>query len=100
HCRRPALTVTIDVTARLELPQERAAALAARAGIQDQSHPGEPRTERRLRLCARLAGRVTRALGEAGGIRLPVKARPGPQPGQVVVADTWRRRRQAAALAP
>ena len=96
---RPAVKLTIDARVWLELPDERAAALAARAGIDDQALPGGPGTDRRLRLCARLAGRVVRALGDAAGMRLPVRARPGPQPGQVVVAYPWRRRREAEALA-
>jgi cyanophycin synthetase len=96
---RPAVKLTIDVGAWLELSQERVSMLAARAGLRDQAHPGEPGTERRLRLCARLAGRLVRAVGEAAGVRLPARARPGPQPGQVVVAYTWRHRRRAEALA-
>ena len=96
---RPAVKLTVDARLWLELPDERAAALAARAGIEDQALPGGPGTDRRLRLCARLAGRVVRALGDAAGMRLQVRARPGPQPGQVVVAYPWRRRREAEALA-
>src|SRR2546429_1768907 len=96
---RPAVKLTIDARVWLELRDERAAALAARAGIEDQALPGGPGTDRRLRLCARLAGRVVRALGDAAGMRLPVRARPRPQPGQGVVAYPWRRRREAEAPA-
>ena len=96
---RPAVKLTLDVTGWLALAADRAAAQAARAGLPGPIPAGEPGSSRRLRLAARLAGRLTRVLAEASGIRLAVRARTGPAPGQIVVAYPWRRRRVAEALA-
>ena len=96
---RPAVKLTLDLSGWLALAVDRAAAQAARAGLPESLHPGEPGSSRRLRLGARLAGHLTRTLAEAAGTSLAVRARPGAAPGQVVVAYPWRHRRAAEALA-
>ncbi|MDP9342664.1 MAG: Mur ligase family protein [Actinomycetota bacterium] len=104
---RPAIKLTLAVPAWMALPEERAAALAARLGLPSGpgARPGTPGTVHRRRFAARLAGHLTRRLAAATGTNLAVRSRAGPEPDQVVVAYPWRRRnaaevfgREAAAL--
>src|SRR5205823_920816 len=61
-------------------------------------NPGPPGSDHRRRFLVRLAAHVTRTVAAASGKRIAVRARPGPEPDQVVVAFPWRRRSAAEAL--
>jgi cyanophycin synthetase len=61
--------------------------------------PGTAGSEQRRRTAARVAATLTRRIAvEAGARRLAVRARSGPEAGQIVVAFPWRRRGTAEAL--
>jgi cyanophycin synthetase len=95
---RPAIKLTLQVPGLLALPEERAAAAAAAIGLPAGS-PGAPGGEQRRRFATRLLAQlVRRTAGAAGVRRLAVRARPGAEPGQVVVAYPWRRQHAAEAL--
>jgi cyanophycin synthetase len=96
---RPTIKLTLSVPGWLDLPEEKAVAVAERLGLRGAHRPGRPRSAQRLRFAARTAAHVTRALADATQTRLAVRARPGPEPDQVVVAFPWRRRAAAEALA-
>jgi cyanophycin synthetase len=93
---RPAVKVTLGVAGWLAAPAERVEWAMERAGA--TGRPGKPGSDLRRRTIARLAGRLTWRLARASAIRLAVRARPGPEPDQVVVAFPWRRRTAAEAL--
>jgi cyanophycin synthetase len=94
---RPAIKLTLDVAGLLGLPEERAAAAAARVGL--RGTPGPPGGEQRRRFATRLLARLVRGVAAASGVRaLAVRSRPGPEPSQVVVAYPWRRLHAAEAL--
>ena len=93
---RPAVKVTLGVAGWLAAPEDRVESAMRRTGA--TGRPGRPNSDLRRRTIARLAGRLTWRLARASGIRLAVRARPGPEPDQVVVAFPWRRRKAAEAL--
>jgi len=93
---KPAVKVTIAVPGWVEATEDRAATAAEEAG--HAFRPGAPGSEQRLRFVARLAAHLTRELAQESGTRLAVRARPGPEREQVVVAFPWRRRGAAEAL--
>jgi cyanophycin synthetase len=93
---RPAVKVTLGVAGWLAAPAERVESAMERAGAAGRA--GKPGSDLRRRTIARLAGRLTWRLARASGVRLAVRARPGPEPDQVVVAFPWRRRKAAEAL--
>ncbi len=93
---RPAVKVTLGVAGWVAAPAERVESAMERAGA--TGRPGKPGSDLRRRTIARLAGRLTWRLARASGIRLAVRARPGPESDQVVVAFPWRRRTAAEAL--
>jgi len=97
---RPAIKLTLDVAGLLGLPEERAAAAAARVGLSGvPGPPGAPGGEQRRRFATRLLARLVREVAAASGVRaLAVRSRPGPEPTQVVVAYPWRRLHAAEAL--
>jgi cyanophycin synthetase len=100
---RPAVKLTLGVPGWLGASEQRAAAAAGRAGhVPQKGSPGvqsgAPWSDQRRRFVARIATRVTRALAEATSTHLAVRARPGPEPDQMVVAFPWRRRNAAEAL--
>jgi cyanophycin synthetase len=104
---RPAVKLTLAVAEWLEVDESRVGTIAARAGLpgaeagdgsSPRLRPGAPGSEQRRRFVARLAAHLTRSLAEAGGTNLAVRARPGPEAGQIVVAFPWRRRNAAEAL--
>ena len=97
---RPAIKLTLDVAGLLGLPEERAAAPAARVGLSGvPGPPGAPASEQRRRFATRLLARLVREVAAASGVRaLAVRSRPGPEPTQVVVAYPWRRLHAAEAL--
>jgi cyanophycin synthetase len=95
---RPAIKLTLSVPGWLDLPENRAAALANRIGLSGSARPGLPRSGQRLRFCARAATHLARILARATDTRLALRARPGAEPDQIVVAFPWRRRVAAEAL--
>jgi cyanophycin synthetase len=99
---RPAVQLTLDVSWYLEATEERMLSVADRLGVPGgpaRSRPGPPGSDRRLRFTARVAAHVARRLADATRTHLAVRARPGPEPGQIVVAFPWRRRAAAEAFA-
>ncbi len=94
---RPAIKLTLSIEPWLATPEARFARAMERAG--STGRPGAPRSDQRRRAVARLAAQVTRRLAAATRTRLGVRARPGPDPDQVVVAFPWRRRGTAEAAA-
>jgi cyanophycin synthetase len=93
---RPAIKLTLGVGGWLAVPEERLERALERAGT--TGRPGAPSSVQRRRTIARLASALTRRLARASGVRLAVRARPGAEPDQVVVAFPWRRRGAAEAL--
>ncbi len=95
---RPAVKVVLAVPGWLRAPEPAVERAAERLGI-GAVRAGRPGSEQRRRTTARIAALVTRRVAEASGARrLAVRARSGPEPGQVVVAFPWRRRGAAEAL--
>ncbi|MEO6798072.1 MAG: Mur ligase family protein, partial [Candidatus Dormibacter sp.] len=95
----PAIKLTLAVPGWLALPADRAERLAHRTGLSAVAKPGPAGSEQRRRYVARLAGHLTRALARAARTQLAVRARPGAEPEEVVVAFPWRRRQAAEAFA-
>jgi cyanophycin synthetase len=93
---RPAVKLTLAVPGWLALSEERLARITAEIGA--NGRPGRPGSEQRLRAIARVASVLTRRVASATGVRLGVRARPGPEPDQIVVAFPWRHRTAAEAL--
>ena len=99
---RPAVQLTLDVPWYLDATEERMLSVADRLGVPAgpaRSRPGPPGSDRRLRFTARVAAHVARRLADATRTHLAVRARPGPEAGQIVVAFPWRRRAAAEAFA-
>jgi cyanophycin synthetase len=95
---RPAVKVTLAVPGWLRASEDRVAAVARALGI-GRFEPGGRASDQRVRAVARIGAQVARRIAErAGARRLAVRGRPGPEPGQVVVAFPWRRRGSADAL--
>ncbi len=95
----PAVQLVLDAAVLTALPVEEAAAVAGRAGLPGAAAPGEPGSERRARFATRLAAHlVRRIVAEAGTARLPVRGRPGPGAGELMVAWPWPRHLDAVAL--
>ena len=95
----PAIKLTVAVPGWLTASEERAERLANRTGLPAVAKPGAAGSEQRRRYVARLAGQLTRRLARATKTRLAVRARPGAEPDEVVVAFPWRRRNAAEAFA-
>jgi cyanophycin synthetase len=95
----PAVQLVLDAGAIAALPVEEAAAVAGRAGLRASPGPGQPSSDHRARFAARLAAHlVRRVAAEAGTAQLPVRSRPGPGAGEVMVAWPWPRRLDAVAI--
>jgi cyanophycin synthetase len=103
---RPAVKLTLDAGAWMRATEPRVARLAGEAGLpavaagpeQRGARPGTPGTQQRWRFVARVSAQLTRRLAAATRTNLAVRARPGPEPGEVVVAYPWRRRAAAEAF--
>jgi len=97
---RPAVKVTMAIPGWLRASEATVARAAERLDLPVVAeHPGAPQSEQRRRAVARVAARITsRVAFRTGVTRLAVRARPGPEPGQIVVAFPWRRRDAARAL--
>ena len=97
---RPAIKLTLAVPGWLGISEERILTIAGRLGVPAGVKAGTAESEQRRRVVARLAAYLTRRIAVAGGARrLAVRARPGPERDQIVVAFPWRRRAAAEALA-
>ena len=97
---RPAIKLTLAVPGWLGASDDRILTIAGRLGVPGGAKTGPPESEQRRRVVARLAAFLTRRIAVAGGARrLAVRARPGPERDQIVVAFPWRRRAAAEALA-
>jgi len=95
----PAIKLTVSVPGWLTASEERTERLANRAGLSAVAKPGAAGSEQRRRYVARVAGQLTRTLAHATRTRLAVRARPGAEPDEIVVAFPWRRRQAAEAFA-
>ncbi len=96
---RPAIKLTLAVPGWLTASDERILAIAERLGVPGGARTGPPESEQRRRVVARMAAFLTRRIAVAGGARrLAVRARPGHERDQIVVAFPWRRRAAAEAL--
>jgi cyanophycin synthetase len=95
---RPAIKLTLAVPGWMRAGEATVARAAERIGL-GGLRPGVPGSEQRRRATGRIAARLTRRIAvEAGARRLSVRARSGPEPGELVVAFPWRRRGAAEAL--
>ncbi len=95
---RPAVKVTVDARFLAELSEGDVLAVASSAGLKG-SKPGAPGSDQRQRFLLRLMAKLTRSIAaRSGTTRLAVRARPGSQGDQLVVAFPWRRRGRAEAL--
>lgn len=95
---RPAIKLTLAVPGWLRAGETTVEGAAERLEI-GTVRPGTAGSEQRRRTTARVAAAVTRQIAVAAGARrLAVRARSGPEPGQIVVAFPWRRRGTAEAL--
>jgi cyanophycin synthetase len=96
---RPAIKLTLAVPGWLIVSDDRILGIAGRLGVPAGAKTGPPESEQRRRVVARIAAFLTRRIAVAGGARrLAVRARPGPERDQIVVAFPWRRRAAAEAL--
>jgi cyanophycin synthetase len=96
---RPAIKLTLAVPGWLGASEAVVERAAERSGIAS-ARAGRPGSEQRRRTTARIAAGITRRIAVAAGARrLAVRARSGPEAGQIVVAFPWRRRGSAEALA-
>ncbi len=95
---RPAVKLTLDLSALLALDEGQARAVAAELGMA-AARPGRPDTGLRQRFAAKVVARVVRRVAaEAGTTRLAVRSRPTAELNRLVVAFPWRRRGKAEAL--
>jgi cyanophycin synthetase len=95
---RPAIKLTLGIGGWLRARETVVERAAQRLEI-GTVRAGTPGSEQRRRTTARVAATLTRRIAVAAGARrLAVRARSGPEPGQIVVAFPWRRRGTAEAL--
>jgi cyanophycin synthetase len=100
---RPAIKLTLGMDTWLGARTTVMEGLARRvrfpgSGRESRLRPGAPRSEQRRRFVVRMGAHLTRELARAAGTALAVRARPGPEPDEVVIAFPWRRRTAAEAL--
>jgi len=92
---RPAVKLTLDLTAASQLDAGTAAALGRSVGLK-VAGPGEPASGQRQLVLERVARAAARALARAAGTtRLAVRVRAGTDPACVVLAYPWRHRGRA-----
>jgi cyanophycin synthetase len=95
---RPAVKLTLDLSALLALGEDAARTVAEQLGM-PAARPGRPGTGLRQRFAAKVVARVVRRVAaEAGTTRLAVRSRPTADLHRLVVAFPWRRRGKAEAL--
>ncbi len=95
---RPAIKLTIAVPGWLSASEDRAADLGRKMKLPGRPRPGAPESEQRRRFVTRVAAHVTRSLARTAGSGLGVRARPGHEREEIVVAFPWRHRDSAQAL--
>jgi cyanophycin synthetase len=96
---RPAIKLTLAIPGWLRAGETVVSRAAERLDL-GSVRPGGPGSEQRRRTTARVAAALTRRIARASGARrLAVRARSGPEAGQIVVSFPWRRRGAAEALA-
>ncbi len=97
---RPAVKLVLAVPGWMRASDARMRSVAEALGLSGADKPGRAGTEHRRRMAMRVASAFTRRTALASGShRLAVRARPGPEPDEIVVAFPWRRRGAARALA-
>jgi cyanophycin synthetase len=95
---RPAVKLTLDVTALLELTDAEARRLGQALAV-PAARPGAPGTALRQRFCLRVVTTVVRRVARGSGTtRLAVRTRPTADLHRVVVSYPWRHRSRAQAL--
>lgn len=95
---RPTIKLTLGVGGWLRASDTAVERVAQRLEM-GTVRPGTAGSEQRRRTTARVAAALTRRIAVASGARrLAVRARSGPELGQIVVAFPWRRRGTAEAL--
>jgi cyanophycin synthetase len=97
---KPAVKLTLAVPGWLSATEDRVAGIGRRVRFPARvaPSPGPPDSEQRRRFVSRLAAHVARSLAEAAGSHVAVRARPGHERSDIVVAFPWRRREAAQAL--
>ncbi len=96
---RPAIKLTLAVPGWLSASSDRIATIAVRLGFPTGTKVGPPGSDQRRRSVARIAAHVARRIAVTSGARrLAVRARPGAERDQVVVAFPGRRRAAAESL--
>jgi cyanophycin synthetase len=97
---RPAIKLTLAIPGWLRASDAVVARAAGRLDMRGAATPGSAASEHRGRFVAKVAREITRRIAADAGVRrLAVRARTGPDPGQIVIAFPWRRRGAAEALA-
>ena len=95
---RPAVKLTLDLTALLEMTEPEARDVAGQVGLAS-ARPGRAGTGLRQRFAARVVARlVRRVAAESGTTRLAVRSRPTADLHRIVDAYPWRRRGRAEAV--
>ena len=96
---RPAVKLTLDVSALLDLDDDAARAVAQQLGLRSV-RPGAAGSGIRQRFASRVVATVVRRVAqEAGVTRLAVRSRPTADVHRLVVAYPWRHRGRAESLA-
>lgn len=94
---RPAIKLTLDLTAILGASDDEARALARELGLRNAA-PGPVDSGQRQRFAARAVARLVRLVArEAGTTRIAVRSRPTADVHQLVVAYPWRHQGTAEA---
>jgi len=95
---RPAVKLTLDLTALLEMTEPEAREVAAQVGL-PAARPGRAGTGLRQRFAARVVARLVRRVAAGSGTtRLAVRSRPTADLHRIVLAFPWRRRGRAEAM--
>jgi cyanophycin synthetase len=97
---RPAVKLTLSIPGWLRASGATVSRAAVRLDLPTVAeHPGGSGSDQRRRAAARIAGRLASRIAFGTGVtRLAVRSRPGPEPGEIVVAFPWRHRGAADAL--
>ncbi len=95
---RPAAKVTLDISALLGIPDDRARSVGRAFGLSG-GRPGPAGTAFRQRFVARAVAHLVRRLARLSGTtRLAVRSRPGSGSSELIVAFPWRHSGRAEAL--
>jgi len=95
---RPAAKVTLNIEGLLQLPTAQAQELAAELDL-GRARPGPPGSVFRQRFAGRAVAQLVRSIARVGGVtRLAIRARPGTEVSELVLAYPWRNSARADAL--